>query len=90
MKMEYEPAIREDSDSTVLELLDRVLNTGVVLVGDIAITVADIELLYVRLQLLVSSAETAREAGWLATKPALRVDDSAPRLHPHYTRVGDR
>jgi hypothetical protein len=48
-----------------LELLDRVLNAGVVLVGDLAITVADIELIYLRLQLMVSSAETARQAGWL-------------------------
>jgi len=61
----------DSSDCSVLEWLDRVLNTGVVLVGDIAITVADIELIYLRLQLLLSSAETARQAGWLA----------APRPH---------
>ena len=61
----------EDSDATVLELLDRVLNTGVVIVGDIAITVADVELLCVRLQLMVSSAETARQAGWLVSASPL-------------------
>ena len=54
-----------------MELLDRVLNTGVVLVGDVTITVADIELVYLRLQLLLSSAETARQAGWLAAAPHL-------------------
>ena len=90
METQYPPAIREDSDSTVLELLDRVLNTGVVLVGDIAITVADIELLYLRLQLMVSSAETAREAGWLAGSPALRLDDASPQLRPHFAPAGDR
>jgi hypothetical protein len=63
--MEFDPALTEEGDNSVLELLDRVLNTGVVLVGDIAITVADIELIYVHLQLMVSSAETARRAGWL-------------------------
>ncbi len=42
--MHYEPALSRQTDNTVLELLDRVLNTGVVLVGDVAITVADIEL----------------------------------------------
>ena len=67
--MEYEPACTGATDNTVLELLDRVLNTGVVLVGDITITVADIELIYLRLQLLLSSAETARKAGWLAAGP---------------------
>jgi len=67
--MEYEPVLAGETDNTVLELLDRVLNTGVVLVGDVTITVADIELLYLRLQLMLSSAETARQAGWLAAGP---------------------
>jgi hypothetical protein len=58
--------LAEPSDATLVELLDRVLHTGVVLVGDVMITVADIELIYLRLQLMLSSAETARQAGWLA------------------------
>ena len=65
--MENEPALTGETDATVLELLDRVLNTGVVLAGDVLITVADIELVYLRLQLMLASAETARQAGWLAT-----------------------
>jgi hypothetical protein len=56
-----------ESGATVVELLDRVLHTGVVLAGDVLITVADIELIYLRLQLLLSSVETARQAGWLKT-----------------------
>ncbi len=67
--MDHEPAAAEETDNTVLELLDRVLNTGVVLCGDVTVTVADIALIYLRLQLLLSSAETAREAGWLAAGP---------------------
>ena len=74
--MELEPAIAE-TDNTVLELLDRVLNTGVVLVGEIAITVADIELIYLRLQLMLCSAETARRAGWMP----------APFSAPHSERA---
>ncbi len=60
--MESEPALAGQTDNTVLELLDRVLNAGVVLVGDVAISVADVELIYVRVQLMVSSVETARRA----------------------------
>jgi hypothetical protein len=67
--MEYEPVLTGETDNSVLELLDRVLNTGVVLIGDITITVADIELIYLRLQLMLSSAETARQVGWLAVGP---------------------
>lgn len=76
--MEYEPVLTGETDNTVLELLDRVLNTGVVVVGDITITVADIELLCLRLQLLVSSAETARQAGWLPTGPHFGGRQSVP------------
>jgi hypothetical protein len=67
--MEHEPVLTGETENTVLELLDRVLNTGVVLLGDVTITVADIELMYLRLQLMLSSAETARQAGWLAIGP---------------------
>ena len=70
MHVKQEPGeLAEQSDATLVELLDRVLHTGVVLVGDVMITVADIELIYLRLQLLLSSAETARQAGWLAAGP---------------------
>ena len=52
-------------DDTLIELLDRLLNTGVVLLGDVNISVADVELICLRLQLMLCSAETAREHGWL-------------------------
>ncbi len=42
------------------ELLDRVLNTGVVIVGEIVISVAGVDLIYLNLQLLLTSVETAR------------------------------
>ena len=64
--MEDHVNLSEPEDSTVLELLDRLLNQGVVLCGDLAISVADIELIYARLQLTLSSVETARQAGWYA------------------------
>jgi hypothetical protein len=53
-----------EEENTLLELLDRLLNAGVVLCGDLVVSVADIELLYLRLQLTLSSVETARRAGW--------------------------
>lgn len=41
------------------EALDRVLNRGVVITGDITISVADIDLIYLQLRILLSSVETA-------------------------------
>ncbi|TML56336.1 MAG: gas vesicle protein [Actinobacteria bacterium] len=40
---------------TLLELVDRVLNKGVVLSGDIVLSVADVDLVYVGLRVLLSS-----------------------------------
>ncbi len=51
---------------SLVEVLDRVLNKGAVLTGDITISIAGIDLLYVGLNLLVSSVETVKKE-W--TKP---------------------
>jgi len=42
---------------TLLELLDRVLGKGVVLSGDITLSVADVDLVYVGLRVLLCSVE---------------------------------
>jgi hypothetical protein len=46
---------------TLLELVDRVLNRGVVLSGDITLSVADVDLVYVGLRVLLSSVATLEE-----------------------------
>ncbi len=45
---------------TLCEVLDRILNKGAVLIGEVRISVADIDLLYLGLQVVLSSVETAR------------------------------
>ncbi len=45
------------------ELVDRVLDKGVVLRGDVTISVAGIDLLYLELRVLLSSVESLRERG---------------------------
>jgi hypothetical protein len=45
---------------SLCETLDRVLNKGAVIAGDIVISVADVELLYVGLNLVVTSVEAMR------------------------------
>ena len=46
---------------TLLDLVDRVLNRGVVLTGDIMLSVADVDLVYVGLRVLLSSVATLEE-----------------------------
>lgn len=51
---------REDTQNISLcEALDRILNKGAVIRGDVMVSVAGIDLLYVGLNLMVSSIETA-------------------------------
>jgi len=51
----------ENTDLSLLETLDHVLNRGLVIAGEITIAVADIDLIFVGLNVLVSSVETANE-----------------------------
>jgi hypothetical protein len=53
--------IDQSKDFTLLELLDRVLTKGVILSGDIVISVADIDLVYVGVKLMLSSVETMEQ-----------------------------
>jgi gas vesicle structural protein len=53
--------IDQSKDITILELLDRVLNKGVILTGDLVISVADIDLIYVGVKLMLSSVETMEQ-----------------------------
>lgn len=56
-----QPSLREHV--ALVDLVDRVLNKGVVVSGDITLSVADVDLVHVGLRLLLASAATLeREA----------------------------
>jgi hypothetical protein len=61
------------STTNLADILERVLDKGIVIAGDIKIDLLDIELLTIRLRLFISSVETAKRAGidWWETDPAL-------------------
>lgn len=60
MSSTLERALVRD-EVTLVELVDRVLNKGVVVTGDITLSVADVDLVYVGLRLLLASASTLEE-----------------------------
>nr|WP_271216341.1 gas vesicle protein [Streptosporangium carneum] len=59
------------------DILERVLDRGVVIVGDIRVNLLDIELLTIKLRLLIASVDTARELGidWWEHDPWLSSGD---------------
>ena len=66
--------IRSSSGSGgLLDVLDRVLDKGIVIAGDIKINLLDIELLTIKVRLLIASADKAKEMGidWWAHDPQL-------------------
>jgi hypothetical protein len=66
------------STASLADILERVLDKGIVIAGDIQINLLDIELLTIKLRLLVASVDKAREMGinWWEGDPTLqRVDD---------------
>ncbi|MBI2001231.1 MAG: gas vesicle protein, partial [candidate division NC10 bacterium] len=59
--------------TNLADILERVLDKGIVIAGDIKICLADIELLNIKIRLLVASVEKAKEMGidWWQSDPAL-------------------
>ena len=55
------PSLSDEEHVSLCETLDRVLNKGVVVLGEVVISVADIDLIYLGLQLVLTSVETARQ-----------------------------
>src|SRR5881397_123059 len=59
--------------ANLADILERVLDKGIVIAGDIQINLLDIELLTIKLRLLVASVDRAREMGinWWESDPRL-------------------
>src|SRR5256714_5757539 len=64
---------RPGGPANLADILERVLDKGIVIAGDIQINLLDIELLTIKLRLLVASVERAQEMGinWWESDPAL-------------------
>jgi hypothetical protein len=79
------------------DILERVLDKGIVIAGDIQVNLLDIELLTIRLRLIVASVDTAREIGinWWESDPRLSADangqvDENRRLQERVERLEHR
>lgn len=61
------------SGSSLGEILEKILDKGVVIAGDISIALADVELLTIKIRLVVASIDKAKEMGidWWESDPNL-------------------
>ncbi|MEI7034733.1 gas vesicle protein [Streptomyces pratensis] len=67
------PSGQQGSSANLADILERVLDKGIVIAGDIQINLLDIELLTIKLRLLVASVDKAKEMGidWWEHDPSL-------------------
>jgi hypothetical protein len=58
--------------TTLADLLERILDKGIVIAGDIKVKIVDIELLTIQIRLVICSVDKAKEIGidWWADNPA--------------------
>ena len=66
--------------TNLVDILDRVLDKGLVIAGDVRIALANVELLTIRIRLLVCSVDKAEEIGlnWWKYDPHLTMQSPVP------------
>ncbi len=85
--MEKVPTV--SGTTNLVDILDRVLDKGLVIAGDVRISLANVELLTIRIRLLVCSVDKAEQIGlnWWKYDPHLTMPGPPPRALPQAPRA---
>ncbi|MDA0165682.1 gas vesicle protein [Solirubrobacter ginsenosidimutans] len=80
----------QHSGDSLADILERVLDKGIVIAGDIQINLLDIELLTIKLRLVIASIDKAKEMGidWWESDPAL--NSAAAGFAAEHRRLRER
>jgi len=78
--------------STLSDVLERVLDKGIVIAGDIRVKVVDIELLTIQLRLVICSVDKAKEMGmdWWVNNPIFRRNEDHEGLASSLAGIEER
>lgn len=78
--------------STLSDVLERVLDKGIVIAGDIKVKLVDIELLSLQIRLVICSVDKAREMGmdWWVNNPVFSSQPHNSQLEGAVTRIEER
>jgi hypothetical protein len=83
MSLQPQSIVKSTNSSSLADLLERILDKGIVIAGDIRINLVQVELLTIQIRLVVCSVDKAREMGmdWWVNNPAFRTGQpAAPAL----------
>jgi hypothetical protein len=74
------------------DVLERVLDKGIVIAGDIRIKLVDIELLSIQIRLVICSVDKAKEMGmdWWVNNPIFCSQPPQGKLEDSLTRIDER
>ena len=67
--------VLKEKEVTLLDLLDRILDKGILLNGDITISVADVDLIYLGLKVLLSSVDTVERMRTAAAQSPTQIEE---------------
>jgi hypothetical protein len=78
--------------STLADVLERVLDKGIVIAGDIKIKLVDIELLSIQIRLVICSVDKAKEMGmdWWVNNPVFSSQAPQPQLEATLAKIDER
>ena len=80
------------ASSTLADVLERVLDKGIVIAGDIKIKLVDIELLSIQIRLVICSVDKAKEMGmdWWVNNPVFCSQAPQGQLEASLSRIDER
>jgi hypothetical protein len=83
---------RSGQPAQLTDVLERVLDKGIVVAGDIQINLLDIELLTVKIRLLIASADKAKEMGidWWQSDPFLAGSNGRGELDKRLRAIEEK
>jgi hypothetical protein len=83
---------RSGQPAQLADVLERVLDKGIVVAGDIRINLLDIELLTIKIRLLIASADKAREMGidWWQSDPFLSGGNGHGQLEERLRKLEEK
>ena len=81
--------------NTIVDVLEKILDKGVVVAGDITVGIADVELLTIKIRLIVASVDKAKEIGmdWWENDPYLSskaADNNTKALEEENKKLQER
>ena len=90
--MPQQAVVHAMQSSTLSDVLERVLDKGIVIAGDIKIKLVDIELLSIRIRLVICSVDKAKEMGmdWWVNNPVFCSQAPQGQLEASLAKIDER